>query len=681
MKAQAAILDESGADIMNLPATEPGNLRERNVPTKFLYQSGSRPLDGYTIKRGIGRGGFGEVYYATSDGGKEVAIKLIRRNLDVELRGVAHCINLKHPNLLALYDIRRDADDDTWVVMEFVGGDTLDNVIARHPNGLPTDEVLTWIHGIGAGVAYLHDHGIVHRDLKPGNIFCDEGIIKLGDYGLSKFISASRRSGQTESVGTVHYMAPEVANGRYGKEIDIYALGVILYEMLTGHVPFEGESVGEVLMKHLTARPDLSGVSEPYRALLDRILDKDPARRPQSVGEVLAALPKPGTQGFYGVAPQSSRATPPPLPLLNAAAGPSIAAATVTKAWPEEPIWKAVKQYGRDLKTAWDRAELNTPLKVIIVSLIVLLLLAWSGLLIAAVVLYGIYYGVRATILAIKGPDYWVFNKLPPPALAVPAAPIAAVAARPIEPLSAVAATAPRVDQFWPSSNERPSVVLPLASARDNVAEVIGAMLLSALVTVCACFLVHTAFIHLEPNQFVWLALVGTAGAWAVIVPAKFWQGHVGDEMSRRSVLLVAGLALGLYAWGLDRVMLVSLPYSTNPHLRSHAVRLHLPSPVNEGLANGDGSPRLTGFLAYFGFLYLVPRWWSLNDPLRRRRFSLWKTGMYGLWAWVLTWFWPFPDQFAITAATTIAAAVQLSSPWLKSRFDSSAPQPASAAA
>ena len=131
--------------------------------------------------------------------------------------------------------------------MEYVAGECLDEIVARSPEGMPIPEVLAWMHGIGAGVAYLHDRGIVHRDLKPGNIFCDEGIVKIGDYGLSKFISASRRSGQTESVGTVHYMAPEVANGRYGKEIDIYALGIMLYEMLTGHVPFEGESVGEVL--------------------------------------------------------------------------------------------------------------------------------------------------------------------------------------------------------------------------------------------------------------------------------------------------------------------------------------------------------------------------------------------------------------------------------------------------
>ncbi len=142
--------------------------------------------------------------------------------------------------------------------------------------------------------ACLHDHGIVHRDLKPGNIFCDEGMVKLGDYGLSKFISCSRRSGHTESVGTVHYMAPEIANGRYGKEIDIYALGVILYEMLTGRVPFEGESVGEVLMKHLTTPPDVSMLAEPFRGVVARALEKDPAKRFASVPEMLSAAAPAG---------------------------------------------------------------------------------------------------------------------------------------------------------------------------------------------------------------------------------------------------------------------------------------------------------------------------------------------------------------------------------------------------
>ena len=81
---------------------------------------------------------------------------------------------------------------------------------------MPEELALWWFQGMASGIAYLHDQGIVHRDVKPGNIFNDEGVVKIGDYGLSKFMSASRRSGQTESVGTVHYMAPEVANGRYG---------------------------------------------------------------------------------------------------------------------------------------------------------------------------------------------------------------------------------------------------------------------------------------------------------------------------------------------------------------------------------------------------------------------------------------------------------------------------------
>ena len=103
----------------------------------------------------------------------------------------------------------------------------------------------------------------MHRDLKPGNIFEDSGYVKIGDYGLSKFISTSRRSGQTESVGTFHYMAPEIGKGVYGKEIDIYALGIVLFEMLTGRTPFDGESSQEIIMKHLTADPDLSGVPQP----------------------------------------------------------------------------------------------------------------------------------------------------------------------------------------------------------------------------------------------------------------------------------------------------------------------------------------------------------------------------------------------------------------------------------
>src|SRR5580704_11045365 len=103
---------------------------------KFTYSSGQRPLDGYTIKRGIGRGGFGEVYYGISDGGKEVALKLVRSNVEIELRGMTQCLNFKHPNLVELYDLRTDLSGDTWVVMEYVSGETLHMVLTRHPHGV-----------------------------------------------------------------------------------------------------------------------------------------------------------------------------------------------------------------------------------------------------------------------------------------------------------------------------------------------------------------------------------------------------------------------------------------------------------------------------------------------------------------------------------------------------------------
>src|SRR5437016_6354106 len=176
----------------------------RAAPLKFTYANGARPLAGYTIKRGVGRGGFGEVYFAVSDGGKEVALKLMRGDGAVELRGIAHCLNLKHPNLVNLYDLRTDAAGNQWVVMEYVAGEPLHAVLTRHPQGLPIELTRQWFQALARAVGYLHDHGIVHRDLKPANIFVEDGLLKVGDYGLCKTISSSQPA-QTQSVGTVHY--------------------------------------------------------------------------------------------------------------------------------------------------------------------------------------------------------------------------------------------------------------------------------------------------------------------------------------------------------------------------------------------------------------------------------------------------------------------------------------------
>lgn len=292
---------------------------------RFTYSSGQRPLDGYTLKRGIGTGGFGEVYYGVSDGGKEVALKLVRGNEDIELRGVAQCLNLKHVNLVSLFDLKTDNHGDHWVVMEYVSGESLSTVLNRHPTGLPTELAQQWFVALARAVGYLHDHGIVHRDLKPANIFLENGTLKVGDYGLSKFIGGSQRTAQTQSVGTVHYMAPEISTGNYNKGIDVYAAGVIFYEMLTGHVPFDGESAGEILMKHLTTPPDLTKVPKEYVGIVGKALCKNPAHRYATMAEMTKAVEAVGTR--------SAPVVQPALPVAKAAPAPAAPILTALPAY------------------------------------------------------------------------------------------------------------------------------------------------------------------------------------------------------------------------------------------------------------------------------------------------------------------------------------------------------------
>lgn len=336
---------------------------------KFTYRSGQRPLDGYTLKRGVGHGGFGEVYFGVSDGGKEVALKLLRGHTDVELRGVANCLNLKHPNLVHVYDLRTDSRGDTWLIMEYVLGESLAQVVNRHPHGLPLNLCKEWFVNLARAVAFLHDHGVVHRDLKPANIFVENGTLKVGDYGLCKALGASARQ-QTRTVGTVHYMAPEISTGNYNKQIDVYACAVILHEMLTGIVPFDGESDGEILMKHLTATPDLSKVPEAFRAVVAKGLDKNPIQRFATMTEfaraveAVAVLPTAAAlNNPFPPIPASATAptaTLPPSPLPVAA--PLPVASPLPRL--EPPIAKPVSVYAaaRDTVTDASGAALKAPI-------------------------------------------------------------------------------------------------------------------------------------------------------------------------------------------------------------------------------------------------------------------------------------------------------------------------------
>jgi len=668
MTSRVATIEPDG------PATNEAAAPERSSAMKFQYASGSRPLDGFVIKRGIGRGGFGEVYFATSDAGKELALKHIERNLEVELRGVSQCLNLKHQNLIDLYDIKYDDLGDAWVVMEYVAGASLKETIDRNPNGLPLDQVNFWFCGIAAGVAYLHDHGIVHRDLKPGNIFEDSGFVKIGDYGLSKFISTSRRSGQTESVGTFHYMAPEIGKGVYGKEIDIYALGIVLFEMITGRTPFDGESSQEIIMKHLTADPDLSGVPQPHRTIIQRAMQKDPEKRFHNAAEMVAPLnPSPSPLAGSKFAPGyltasalagSKLAAGPlyvadncegmefgPLQIHTEAApyaeianadvrGPLVAPTT------EEPIAKAVREGLKNLAHWWNYGPLNTPLKIVVlITAAIFASLNGPVLMASAIVLgsiYIVYLGIR--LLAMGGPTH-----VPP---------------SPPQRWQDARATQHNATRSV-SWEQQGRLLLCEKTGGDHVSELTGSMLSAAIVAGILTFIMVAIggdSIRHSPSPDplagpLWLWLITTIGSWLVLFAGKMCERSRGEGMKRRLGTLVLGLVFGALAWFSSQYLMVKFGAFSEGAMRG--------APMVHDMFAADGTPKLSAFLVYFAALFFTIGWWKQADPLRRSRLRIAPILLTVLAAWIWSLALGFPQPWGFMLASAMSVSTQLSAPWL----------------
>src|SRR6266704_1050499 len=256
-------------------------------------------LGPYEILAPLGAGGMGEVYRARDPRmGREVAIKISAERFSDRFEREVHVVAaLNHPHICHLYDV-----GPNYLVMELVEGSTLGERLASGP--IPLDESLSIARQTAEALEAAHEKGIVHRDLKPANVkITPEGVVKVLDFGLAKLadpvaigqgeptltVQQATRAGVI--LGTAAYMSPEQARGMtVDKRTDIWAFGVVLYEMLTGRRLFHGESMTDTLAAVLTKEPEWNQVPEKARPLLRSCLEKDPKRRLRDVGDAWRLL-------------------------------------------------------------------------------------------------------------------------------------------------------------------------------------------------------------------------------------------------------------------------------------------------------------------------------------------------------------------------------------------------------
>jgi len=259
----------------------------------------------YKVRRLLGQGGMGTVYLAADPAlGRMVAVKLLPRQLADEpeiverfQREARALAKLRHPNLMHIYTVG-EHEGRPYFAMEYVKGATLSSVIAKI-GYIPPPQAVRIAAQVLSALDKVHQTEIVHRDIKPGNIMIDEdGRAILMDFGLARQEQESRLTADHTILGTPNYMSPEQANSEpVDARTDIYSLGVVLYEMLTGAPPFKGKSSFEILRQHIESsvpppseiRPD---VPEAFDAVVARAVAKSPDDRYQDVRQMAADLAK-----------------------------------------------------------------------------------------------------------------------------------------------------------------------------------------------------------------------------------------------------------------------------------------------------------------------------------------------------------------------------------------------------
>ena len=259
----------------------------------------------YEVQQKIGVGGMADVYLGKDTLlGRPVAIKILHQNFGSDQDFVARfkreaqaAGKLNHPNVVSMYDVGFDQGFH-YIIMEYVSGCTLKEYIQHHGNQVSVQEAVKIVVAIAEGLEHAHMMGIVHCDVKPHNILItDSGRIKVTDFGIARAINTAATMMYTNSVmGSAHYISPEQASGKsINVSTDIYSLGVVLYELLTGEVPFRGETPVSVALQHVRDRVLAPRIKNPQiPAQLEQVvltaLEKEPGKRFGSISEMIQAL-------------------------------------------------------------------------------------------------------------------------------------------------------------------------------------------------------------------------------------------------------------------------------------------------------------------------------------------------------------------------------------------------------
>ncbi|HEU0032208.1 MAG TPA: serine/threonine-protein kinase [Kofleriaceae bacterium] len=304
--------DDMAATQFTPPPQRRSSFARLVTPVKFMVELGEgSPVGEYEIKEQIGEGAMGTVYLAVHPLiGKTVAIKVLKPELCANQASVdrfvqeAQAVNqIGHPNIVDVFSLGELPDGRAYFVMELLRGEDLKARLKRGP--LDLAETCDILDGIARALEAAHAKGIVHRDLKPDNVYLHQVesgplMVKLLDFGIAKLLRTQQQMEKTQTgnmLGTPRYISPEQARGvDVTPRSDIYSLGVMAYEMLSGHAPFEGETAMDLVVKHLNEQPPpLSQFVKVPRGLdqcVMRMLHKDPIERP-SIGEIRQVLGDP----------------------------------------------------------------------------------------------------------------------------------------------------------------------------------------------------------------------------------------------------------------------------------------------------------------------------------------------------------------------------------------------------